>query len=237
MTSEHKQENPSLERAHFGLGCFWRVEALFGVQPGVVKTRVGYCGPAGPSPVYPSIPNHTEAVEVDYLPSVVTFSDLLRLFWKEASDCGCSKKLQYMTAVFYSRDSQKADAEKSREEYERETGKKVEAKILPLDTFHEAENYHQKYFLRTYHGAFYEGLPKDDPITSTRNAKLNGFLSGHGNIQDFKENEPLLKLSDEQLCYVEEHITGKQKPGIMIPFARTVLKVTWHYVKTKITGK
>ncbi|GBN24443.1 hypothetical protein AVEN_85388-1, partial [Araneus ventricosus] len=94
--------------------------------------------------------------------------------------------------------------------------------------------YHQKYFLRTYHRAFYGSLPEHDPVTSTRDARLNGYLSGHGNVEDMEKDEYLSELSDEQLRYVRKYMTGEQKAPTVEPFVRTVIQVGWNFMKKAI---
>ncbi|GFS92299.1 hypothetical protein NPIL_374711 [Nephila pilipes] len=221
------------EKAYFALACFWKPDAQFGSQRGILKTRVGYCGGTGPEPNYPNVNDHTEAVEVIYDPSVLSYEDLLQLFWKFHDPCSC-KKRQYMSAIFYNDEQQRKSAEDSKKHYESETGKPVATQILPLNIFHEGEEYHQKYFLRTYHRSFYEGLPKQDSLTSTRDARLNGYVSGYGNIEDMEKDENLSDLNEEQLQYVKRHMTGQEKPPTIEPFVRTVIQVCWNFMKQAI---
>ncbi|CAL1278482.1 unnamed protein product [Larinioides sclopetarius] len=82
--------------------------------------------------------DHTEAVEVTYDPSIISYEDLLRLFWQFHDPCSC-KKRQYMSAIFYSDEQQKTMAEDSKKSHESELGKSVITQILPLNNFHEAE--------------------------------------------------------------------------------------------------
>ncbi|CAL1278484.1 unnamed protein product [Larinioides sclopetarius] len=139
-----------------------------------------------------------------------------------------------MSAIFYSDEQQKTMAEDSKKSHESELGKSVITQILPLNNFHEAEDYHQKYFLRTYHRHFYGGLPEHDPVTSTRDARLNGYLSGHGNVEDMEKDKYLSELSKEQFQYVRQHMTGEQKAPTAEPFVRTVVQVGWNFVKKAV---
>ncbi|XP_055930253.1 peptide methionine sulfoxide reductase MsrA-like isoform X1 [Argiope bruennichi] len=221
------------EKACFALACFWQPDAQFGCQKGVLQTRVGYCGGKGPAPNYPSVNDHTEAVEITYDPSIISYEDLLRLFWQFHDPCSC-KKRQYMSAIFYSDEQQRRLAEDSKKHHESELEKQVATQILALNIFHEAEDYHQKYFLRTYHRNFYGGLPKHDPVTSTRDSRLNGYLSGHGNVEDMEKDEYLSELTEEQLQYVRNHMTGEHKAPTVEPFIRTVIQVGWNFVKKAV---
>ncbi|XP_054714763.1 peptide methionine sulfoxide reductase-like [Uloborus diversus] len=221
---------PDIEKAYFALACFWKPDAQFGCRPEVLRTRVGYCGGSGPAPNYPRVGDHTEAVEIQYDPSLISYENLLNLFWEFHDPCSCQKR-QYMSAIFYTNNLQKALAEESKRQKEGELGKSIATEILPLNVFYEGEDYHQKYILRTYHRRFYNSLPSEDPVTSTRDAKLNGFLSGHGTLQEFETQVEQLNLSDDQVEYVKQHITKKLAPATVEPFIRTVIIVMWNYVK------
>ncbi|GIY23569.1 hypothetical protein CEXT_339881 [Caerostris extrusa] len=126
------------EKAYFALACFWKPDAQFGCQPGVLQTRVGYCGGTGSAPIYPKVNDHTEAVEVTFDSSVISYEDLLSLFWQFHDPCSCSKR-QYMSAIFYTSDRQKQMAQDSKKRHEIELGKSVTTQIQPLNVFHEAE--------------------------------------------------------------------------------------------------
>ena len=65
---------PKTEIASFAMGCFWGTEALYGVTPGVIRTKVGYTGGTTPNPTYKNIADHTETVELEYDPSVISYS-------------------------------------------------------------------------------------------------------------------------------------------------------------------
>jgi methionine-S-sulfoxide reductase len=71
-----------METASFALGCFWGPEARFGVINGVVHTRVGYAGGTTPHPRYRDLGDHSETVQVDFDPAVITYAELLDVFWK-----------------------------------------------------------------------------------------------------------------------------------------------------------
>ncbi|MFB6190699.1 MAG: peptide-methionine (S)-S-oxide reductase, partial [Candidatus Nanohaloarchaea archaeon] len=71
-----------LEKAAFGMGCFWGPDALFGSLEGVVRTRVGYAGGEKKDPTYKDLGNHTETVLVEYDPERIGYEDLLDVFWE-----------------------------------------------------------------------------------------------------------------------------------------------------------
>lgn len=145
--------------AYFAMGCFWGVERLFWQQPGIYSTTAGYTGGVTQNPGYDAVctgnTGHTEAVRVIYDPSVISYVDLLRLFWenhdpaqgmKQGGDIGS----QYRSAVFTQSDSQRVQAIASREQYQQAMSESsdhrpVTTAIRPAGPFYVAEDYHQQY--------------------------------------------------------------------------------------------
>ena len=147
----------AMEKATFGAGCFWGVEAAFRQVPGVKATRVGYAGGHVDEPTYQQVCSHTtgpaEVVEVTYDPSRVTYEQLLDVFWdnhdptqlnRQGPDVGDN----YRTVVFFHSPEQEkaATASKERLEQEGRYRRPIVTEILPAPTFWEAEDYHQQYF-------------------------------------------------------------------------------------------
>ena len=145
------------EKAIFGAGCFWEVEAEFRKVKGVVSTAVGYSGGWLKRPTYEDVctarTGHAEVVEVEYDPSQVAYDQLLELFWsihdpttlnRQGPDVGT----QYRSAIFNHTPEQKGSAEKSKKRLE-EMGRyqrPIVTEIAPASESHRAEEYHQQYF-------------------------------------------------------------------------------------------
>ncbi|EKT0593169.1 peptide-methionine (S)-S-oxide reductase MsrA [Morganella morganii] len=147
------------DTAYFAMGCFWGVERLFWQQPGVYSTTAGYTGGTTKNPAYEGVctgnTGHAEAVRVVYDPSVISYADLLRLFWenhdpaqgmKQGGDIGS----QYRSAIYTQSDSQRVQALASREQYqqamnENNDSRSITTAIRPLGPFYVAEDYHQQY--------------------------------------------------------------------------------------------
>lgn len=159
------------EMATFAAGCFWGVEELYRVLPGVLSTRVGYTGGTVPKASYEDVctgsTGHAEAVEITYDPTKVSFDQLLQLFWENHDPTTMNRQgpdlgTQYRSAIFYHSDAQKKTAEASKREMQaaldtassnsllnKITGKrKVVTQILPAATFWPAEEYHQQYLAK-----------------------------------------------------------------------------------------
>ena len=145
-----------LEKATFGAGCFWGVEAAFRQLPGVVATRVGYTGGHVPNPTYELVcshgTGHVEAVEVTFDPDRVSYEDLLNVFWASHNPTtkdrqGLDIGSQYRSAIFFHSAEQEAAAErtKKREQSKLHWPKKIVTEIVPASEFYEAEDYHQQY--------------------------------------------------------------------------------------------
>jgi peptide-methionine (S)-S-oxide reductase len=156
--SRHKQKGTKhkMEKATFGAGCFWGVEAAFRQIEGVKDTAVGYMGGALKNPTYEDVctdrTGHAEVVEVTYDPAQVRYDDLLKVFWENHDPTQLNRQgpdvgTQYRSAVFYHSPEQKAAAEASKRRLE-ESGRfrrSVVTEITPAATFYRAEEYHQQY--------------------------------------------------------------------------------------------
>ncbi len=147
-----------LESAIFGMGCFWGVERLFWQREGVFTTAVGYAGGATLNPTYEEVcsgrTGHTEAVLVVYDPSVVSYADLLTIFWeghdptqgmRQGNDLGT----QYRSAIYTADAGQQSEAEASRDAFQGRLNEAgygdITTEILPAGPFYYAEDYHQQY--------------------------------------------------------------------------------------------
>jgi len=141
-----------------GMGCFWGAERDFWTVPGVWTTAVGYAGGVTAFPTYDEVcsgrTGHTEAVRVVYDPAVVSFSELLRVFWenhdpttgfRQGNDVGT----QYRSAIYTTTDDQLAAAKLSREQYQVGLSAAgfgpITTEILPVAAFYPAEGEHQQY--------------------------------------------------------------------------------------------
>ena len=151
-----------MEKATFGAGCFWGVEAAFRCLQGVVSTAVGYSGGTLENPTYQDVcsdrTGHAEVVEVVYDPSVVSYDALLEVFWgnhdpttlnRQGPDVGT----QYRSVIFYHNEAQKAAAEISMQNL-RNSGqykKAIVTEIKKAAKFYRAEEYHQRYLEKRGH--------------------------------------------------------------------------------------
>lgn len=159
-----------LEKAYFGLGCFWGVEARFAALDGVKKTRVGYSGGDKDDPTYHDLGNHTEAVEVKYDRDEITFKELLDHFWEQAESG--NRKIQYRNVIFYEDQEQKQLAE-----HTEPGGSKAD--IEKFDGFYQAEDYHQKYRLRNSPlFSKFNDLSDEEIVESSEVAKANARAAG-----------------------------------------------------------
>jgi len=144
------------EKAAFGAGCFWGVEAAFRQIKGVLSTQVGYMGDSMKNPTYEDVctgkTGHAEAVEVAYDLKVVSYSKLLEAFWQNHDPTQLNRQVpdvgtQYRSVIFYYNQQQKKEAIASKEKLEK-SGKykiKIATEIVPVSIFYKAEEYHQQY--------------------------------------------------------------------------------------------
>ena len=147
----------NLEVATFAGGCFWCMEASFEAQEGVVEAISGYTGGTVENPTYAQVisglTGHLEAVQVYYESELISFEELLDVFWRSidpTDDKGQFTDIgpQYRTAVFYHDEEQQSNAERSRDQlgssgiFERP----IVTEIRPYEIFYQAEEYHQDYY-------------------------------------------------------------------------------------------
>ena len=145
-----------MEKATFGAGCFWGVEAEFRKIKGVKSTAVGYEGGHTSNPTYQDVctdrTGHAEVVEVEYDPKEVTYDDLLNVFWQnhdptQVNRQGPDRGTQYRTVILYHNEAQKMLAQESKQKLW-ESGRfrrPIATEIVPATDFWHAEEYHQQY--------------------------------------------------------------------------------------------
>jgi peptide-methionine (S)-S-oxide reductase len=147
-------ESSHLEKATFGAGCFWGVEATFRRLAGVKSTQVGYTGGLTENPTYHDVctdrTGHAEALEVTYDPQVVSYHDLLEVFWNNHNPTTLNRQgpdvgSQYRSVIFYHSPEQEAEARLSRDEAQKRFARPIVTEIEPAQTFWRAEEYHQQY--------------------------------------------------------------------------------------------
>ncbi|CAH1155636.1 unnamed protein product [Phaedon cochleariae] len=190
MPSVLHENTTAFKKATFGLGCFWACDALYGAQPGVLRTRVGYSGGTKSDPVYKKIEDHTEVIEIDYDPKRISYEDLLELFWNY-HEYGLTTivKRQYMSLILYHNEDQKRVAEISLKKEAHKRNEKLITEIAPAGPFYPAEDYHQKYRLQKYKWVCDEiGLTPELLQTSHVAARLNGYVAGVGKEEQFEED-------------------------------------------------
>ncbi len=142
------------EKATFGAGCFWGVEADFRKLEGVTNTAVGYMGGKLDRPTYEDVcsdrTGHAEVVEVEFDPDQIKYERLLEVFWKghdptQLNRQGPDRGTQYRSAIFFHNPEQELAAKESKEQEQANHRKAVVTEITPAATFWVAEDYHQRY--------------------------------------------------------------------------------------------
>ena len=155
-----REEEGVMEKAIFAAGCFWGVESAFRTIDGVIDAQSGYIGGQTDNPTYKEIcserTGHAEAVEITFDPSVISYKELVELFWRvhnptQVNRQGPDRGTQYRSAIFFHTLEQKEIAEQSKATLEasRKYRKPIATEITPAATFYRAEEYHQRYFEKT----------------------------------------------------------------------------------------
>lgn len=156
-TDEKIESMENLEQTTLGAGCFWCIEAVFQELKGVKKVESGYTGGSIKNPSYKEVctgrTGHAEVAQVTYNPEVISFKELLEVFWqthdpttlnRQGNDVGT----QYRSAVFYHNDEQKRIAEHYKQELDQSGAfnNPIVTEIAPLGDYYVAEDYHQNYY-------------------------------------------------------------------------------------------
>jgi peptide-methionine (S)-S-oxide reductase len=154
-----------LQRAIFGMGCFWGAERKFWQLRGVYSTAVGYAAGPTPNPTYREVctgmTGHNEVVLVVFDPAVISYDDLLKVFWeshdptqgmRQGNDVGT----QYRSGIYYFDDDQRRAAERTRDAFQPQLTAAgygaITTEILPAPEFYYAEDYHQQYLAKNPDG-------------------------------------------------------------------------------------
>jgi len=159
-------ETPAgMEEAMFGMGCFWGVERMFWKLDGVQSTMVGYAAGYTPNPTYEEVctgkTGHNEVVRIVYDPNVVTYDDLLRVFWEghdptQGMRQGNDRGTPYRSGIYTYSDAQKAAAEASKEAFAPRLSQAgygvITTEIIDAPAFYFAEEYHQQYLAKNPNG-------------------------------------------------------------------------------------
>jgi peptide-methionine (S)-S-oxide reductase len=150
-----------VQTAVFGMGCFWGAERIFWEAPGAYTTAVGYAGGITPNPTYEEVcsgrTGHAEVVLAAFRAQETSYQEMLRLFWeghdptqgmRQGNDVGT----QYRSAIYWHDESQRAEAEASRDAYAERLARAgfpaITTEIAPAGEFYYAEDYHQQYLAK-----------------------------------------------------------------------------------------
>ena len=165
----------ALQSLVLGGGCFWCVEAAYELLPGVAAVVSGYAGGPRANPTYEQVcagvSGHAEVVRIDYDPERIPLEALWDFFWtindpttlnRQGADAGT----QYRSVIFYADVVQKAAAEAALARANPAWGGRIVTQLAPLETFYEAEPYHQDYFRLNPHGGYCQAVirPKIDKL-------------------------------------------------------------------------
>jgi peptide methionine sulfoxide reductase MsrA len=158
------------------------------------------------APAYRRMGDHIETVQVDYDPRRTTYGQLLDIFWQNHKPTRQSRSRQYLNAVFYHNEDQRQQAFASKAAVEKKINRPVKTEVIPVRSFTMAEDYHQKYILKTHHALWKEMAriypDHQDFVDSSAVTRLNGYAGGNGTIDQLCREIDLLGLSvsgNEQL--------------------------------------
>ena len=178
-------QQKKLQKAAFGMGCFWCSEAIFQRIDGVTAVKSGYEGGEVANPSYEDVctgtTGHAEVIQLTYDPAKISYDELLEVFWKNHDPTtlnrqGADVGTQYRSVIFYSTPEQKLQAERYKAELNKTNalGKPVVTEIAKAQPFYVAENYQQDYFNKNASAPYCRLviLPKMEKLEKVFKAKL-----------------------------------------------------------------
>ena len=143
-----------MEKALLAAGCFWGVEEVFRTTNGIIDTKVGYSGGHKINPTYEEVctgnTNHAEVVKVEYDESVITYEQILNIFFDNHNPTQLNRQgpdvgTQYRSSIFYLNDNQKSQAEQKIYSLQQNFNNNIVTEIKKATEFYLAEEYHQEY--------------------------------------------------------------------------------------------
>lgn len=180
----------------------------------MVRTRVGYAGGTKTNPTYRDLGDHSETIQIDYDPAVISYEKLLDVFWDSHDPTSPSWSKQYMSIIFYHSDEQKKLASGSKDHEAARIKSKIFTSLLPAGGFYLAEDYHQKYRLRSERelvkelSTIYPAV--EDFVNSTAAARINGYLDGYGTLADLQEELSGFGLSPQAGKQLVSIVSGRK---------------------------
>lgn len=164
------------------------------------RTRVGYSGGTKENPSYYNLGDHTETLEVDFDPKVISYRELSKIYWESHNPCYKVGMRQYMSIVFYHNEEQRIISEEFKESFEKRFGR-VYTELQAYSKFYLAEAYHQKYYMqlqKRFMEEFSDIYPNmKEFINSTAAARINGYVKGYGSHSQLEKEINTLGLSEE----------------------------------------
>lgn len=175
-----------MEKATFGSGCFWCTEAMFQRLKGVYNVQPGYAGGSIEHPTYKEVctgtTGHAEVIQFDFDPEVISYPDLLEVFWKTHDPTTLNRQgndvgPQYRSVIFYHSDEQKLQAEQYKSQLDATDAwpDPIVTEISPLDSFYQAEEDHEDYYNQNSSQPYcaFVVAPKVEKFKKTFSDKLN----------------------------------------------------------------
>ena len=181
---------------------------------GVIRTRVGYSGGTAKDPTYHDLGGHSEAVQIDFDPSVISYRELLDIFWQSHDPARNSWSRQYRAAIFYHDEEQRKVAIAAKDRLVSEARGRIATAIEPYLGFTVAEDYHQKHSLRLFPEIMMEfrSIYPDmmSLINSTAVSRVNGYLGGFGSCESLKEEIEGFGLSQRSREALTSVVCGRR---------------------------
>jgi methionine-S-sulfoxide reductase len=203
-----KIDAKKMKTATFAMGCFWGPDVLFGGVEGVYKTKVGYAGGEMENPTYHNLGSHTETIQIEYDPNIISYNELLEIFFNNHNPFVKPYGSQYKSIVFYHDEKQKEIYNNYIKDFDNK--KTLYTELKKYDNFYLAEFYHQKYRLQGYNRLMSELrkiYPNDNNfINSTLVARMNYFVGTQKGRELFEKEKNKYGLNEETIDWLDSYI-------------------------------
>ncbi len=197
----------------FGMGCFWGPAAEFAVIDGVLRTRVGYAGGDSTTPSYDNLGNHIEVFEVDYDPDLLSYEDMVKLYFYVYDATARPFSQRVTPVIYYRNEAEQEISERVKLSIEANSEKGLFTVIRPLEVFYLAEEKHQLSYLKQETSLYMEVreifVEEDALLLSILASKLNGFIAGYGLDSDLASILKSSGLSNASLDRIKDIQSNK----------------------------
>ncbi len=206
--------NSHTQSITLGMGCYWSPDALFGQLPGITSTRVGFAGGTTDNPNTRQTGDHTEMVEIEFDPEIISLESILNVFWSSHNPVNINnyRDRLYQSLILFRDPAQQHVIQEVMKSREEQGNGRPDTEVAPYAGFYPAEDRNQKFYLRRFPDAMDKlkalFATENELMGSTLAARLNGLAKGHTNLEKIIDEIRTWPISSEEQEAVIQLIKG-----------------------------